>query len=64
MLEFRIECGVGNVAASRNVEIMQYQRFASWAFPERNRDVARVDLVAEVLTSLLSNGSFEMMATP
>ena len=48
VIEFRIERGIGNVAAGRNVEIMQHQRLCELRlFAERNRDVTRIDLVAE-----------------
>ena len=48
VLELRIERGIWNVAAGRHVEIMQHQRLRKLRFfPERYRDVPRVDLVAE-----------------
>ena len=48
VLEFRIERGIGNIAAGRNVEVMQHQRLRQLRlFAERNRDVTRIDLVAE-----------------
>src|SRR5216684_1254091 len=48
VLELRIERGIRNIAAGRNIEIMQHQRLGELRlFAERNRDVARVDLVAE-----------------
>src|SRR5258708_20827518 len=48
VLEFRIERGIGNMAAGRNVEIMQHQRFCQLRLlAERNRNVTRVDLFAE-----------------
>src|SRR5438046_3549391 len=48
VLEFRIERGIGNIAAGRNVEIMQHQRRRQLRlFAERYRDVTRIDLVAE-----------------
>src|SRR6267378_2415946 len=48
VLEFRIERGIRNVAAGRNVEIMQYQRLCQLRLAaERHRDVTRIDLVAE-----------------
>lgn len=48
MLEFRIERGIGNVAAGRHVEIMQHQRLVkARRCAERHRDMARIELVAE-----------------
>ena len=48
VLEFRIERGIRNIAARRNVEIMQHQRLGQLRlFAKRNRDVTRIDLVAE-----------------
>jgi hypothetical protein len=48
VLEFRIERGIRNIATGRNVEIMQHQRLRQLRlFAERNRDVTRIDLVAE-----------------
>src|SRR6266702_2110780 len=48
VVEFRIERGIGNVAAGRHVEIMHDQRLCQLRlFAERNRDVPRIDLVAE-----------------
>ena len=48
VIEFRIERGIGNVAAGRNVEIVQHQRLCELRlFAERHRDVTRIDLVAE-----------------
>ena len=48
VIEFRIERGIGNVAAGRDVEIVQHQRLCELRlFAERHRDVTRIDLVAE-----------------
>ena len=48
VFELWIERGIGNIAACRNVEIMYDQRLAKLRpFPESDRDVTRIDLVAE-----------------
>ena len=48
VLEFRIERRIGNIAAGRNIEIMQHQRLCQLRpGAERNRDVTRIDLVAK-----------------
>src|SRR3569832_1138410 len=48
VLEFRIDRGVGNVAAGGYIEIMQDQRPGKLrTYAELDRDMARVELVAE-----------------
>src|SRR3981081_461727 len=48
VLEFRIERGIRNIAAGGDIEIMQHQRLRQLRLlAERNRDVTRIDLVAE-----------------
>ncbi len=48
VIEFRIERGIGDVAAGRHIEIMQHQRLCELRlFAEGHRDVAGIDDVAE-----------------
>src|SRR5258706_10350743 len=48
VLEFRIERWIRNIAAGRNVKVMQHQWLRQLRlFAKPNRDVTRIDLVAE-----------------
>src|SRR5258707_15883539 len=48
VLEFRIERWIRNIAAGRNVKVMQHQWLRQLLlFPKLNRNMARIDLVAE-----------------
>ncbi len=60
--EFRVERGVGLVAAGGDVEIVDLEprRLAG----ERHRDVAAIALVAEVARRSSGNGRRETIATP
>ena len=63
--EFRIDLGIGNVAARRHVEIMQRDRVAqAGALAERHADMTAVGLAAELLDRVVSNGSRERTTTP
>ena len=64
--EFRIDLGVGLVAAGRHVEIVQRDRIAQpGALAERHRDMAAIGLAAEALdVGASSNGRRESTATP
>ncbi len=48
VIEFRIQGGVGNIAAGGHVEIMQHQRLCELSLvAEGDRDVARIEIAAE-----------------
>ena len=65
VVEFRIDVGIGFVAAGGDVKIMQSDLIVqSGAFAQHDRDMPAVDLPQKFCTSIRSNGTRESTATP